>query len=135
MKVFLDTNVIVSAVATRGLCADLFRTVIESHELVVSDCLIDEIRRILGMKFRAPSALIDDLVRLLRQDTIAVEPKPLAEVPLSDLADVAIVSSALNGNADILVTGDQEIVALKRIGTLRILTPRGFWEAVCGGHV
>ena len=46
MKVFLDTNVIASATATRGLCADLFRTVIESHDLVVPDCLIVVLKRV-----------------------------------------------------------------------------------------
>lgn len=128
MKVFLDTNVIASASATRGLCSDLFRTVIEFHDLVVSEHLIGEIRRILGDKFRAPPDLIEDLVWLLQQDTVKANALPLAALPLSDPADIAIVSSALNGGADILVTGDKEIVELKQVGHLRILTPRQFWE-------
>ena len=33
MRVLLDTNVIVSAVTTRGLCADVFRAVLAAHEL------------------------------------------------------------------------------------------------------
>jgi len=35
VKVFLDTNVLVSALATRGLCADLLRKVLTEHELLV----------------------------------------------------------------------------------------------------
>lgn len=128
MKVFLDTNVIASATATRGLCSDLFRTVIEFHDLVISEHLIGEIRRILGDKFRAPPDLIEDLVWLLRQDTVKANAIPLAALPLNDPADIAIVSSALNGGADILVTGDKEIVELKQVGHLRILTPRQFWD-------
>ena len=128
MKVFFATNVIASAAATRGLCSDLFRTVIEFHDLVVSEHLIGELRRILGDKFRAPPDLIEDLVWLLRQDTVKANSLPLAALPLSDPADIAIVSSALNGGADILVTGDKEIVELRQIGHLRILTPRQFWE-------
>ena len=58
MRVFLDTNVIASATATRGLCADVLRTAIEFHELVVSDHLLDEVRRILKDKFGASTALI-----------------------------------------------------------------------------
>lgn len=128
MRVFLDTNVIASATATRGLCSDLFRTVIEFHDLVVSEHLIGEVRRILGDKFRAPPDLIDDLVWLLQQDTINAEAFPLALLPLSDSADIAIVTAALNGGADILVSGDKEIVALKQVNNLRILTPRQFWD-------
>jgi putative PIN family toxin of toxin-antitoxin system len=139
MRVFLDTNVIASATATRGLCADVLRTVIEFHDLVVSDHLVGELRRVLKDQFRASPDLIADVVWLLRQDTIASQAEPLRDLPLSDPADIAIVSSALNGAADILVTGDKEILDLHHVGPLEILTPRQFWDKERGqqggGHV
>jgi uncharacterized protein len=130
MKVFLDTNVIASATATRGLCADVLRTVVEFHELVVSDCLMEEIQRVLKDKFSAPPELIADVVWLLRQDTIAATVLPLAVLPLKDPADQAIVSSAINGSAQVLVTGDKEVLRLRQVGSLEILTPRQFWDKV-----
>jgi putative PIN family toxin of toxin-antitoxin system len=128
MKVFLDTNVVASATATRGLCADVLRTVIEFHDLVVSEHLVGELRRVLKDKFGAPPDLIADVVWVLGQDTITSDADPLRDLPLSDPADVAIVSSALNGAADVLVTGDKEILDLRRVGSLEILTPRQFWD-------
>jgi putative PIN family toxin of toxin-antitoxin system len=128
MRVFLDTNVIASATATRGLCADVLRTVIEFHELVVSDHLIAEIRRVLKDKFGASPELVNDVVWLLRQDTIAADILPPADLPLKDPADRAIVSSAINGAAEVLITGDKEVLNLRRVGSLEILTPRQFWE-------
>ena len=65
MRVFLDTNVLVSATASRGLCADVFRTAIEFHELVVSEHLFEELTRILRTKFDAPDDLIAETVWLL----------------------------------------------------------------------
>ncbi len=128
MRIFLDTNVVASATATRGLCADVLRTAIESHELVVCDHLLGELRRVLKDKFGASPDLIADVVWLLRQDTVAAESTPLHDLPLSDPADIAMVSSALNGAADVLVTGDKEILDLRRVGSLEILTPRQFWD-------
>jgi len=128
MRVFLDTNVIASATATRGLCADVLRTAIERHDLVVSEPLVGELRRVLKDKFGAPPDLIADVVELLRQDTIAADAVPLHGLPLADPADIAIVSSALNGAADVLVTGDREILALRRVESMDLLTPRQFWE-------
>jgi putative PIN family toxin of toxin-antitoxin system len=128
MKVFLDTNVIASAMATRGLCSDVFRTAIEFHDLVVSPPLIGELQRILKSKFGASAEMIADVVWLLRQDTLASEALPLSDIPLRDPADIAIVSSALNGGADILVTGDKEVLSLKRLGNMQILAPRQFWD-------
>lgn len=128
MKVFIDTNVLASATATRGLCADVFRTVIEFHDLVVSDHLVSELRCVLKDKFHASPDLIADVVSLLCQDTITSRAAPLHDLPLSDPADVAIVSSALNGAADVLVTGDKDIIDLRRVGSMEILTPRQFWD-------
>jgi len=39
-----------------------------------------------------------------------------------------ILSSALNGNADLLVTGDKELLDLGKIEYMEIVSPRGFWE-------
>lgn len=130
MRVFLDTNVIASATATRGLCADVLRTVIEFHELVVSDALFHEIKRVLREKFGASDALIADVLWLLQQDTLFAESEPLAGLRLKDSADIAMVSSAINGRAELLVTGDKEILALKIIGDLEIVSPRQFWERI-----
>ena len=128
MKVFLDTNILASATATRGLCSDVLRTVIEFHDLVVSELLIEELRRVLKDKFGASQAVITDVIWLLQQDTIMAHAIPTADLHLKDMADVAIVSSAINGGADILVTGDKEILALKRSGRMLIMSPRQFWD-------
>ena len=128
MKVFLDTNVIASATATRGLCADVLRTVIEFHELVISEHLVEELRRILKDKFGVSAEMISDVVWLLHQDTIEAPIMPIAELPLKDIADTAMVSSAINGRTDIFITGDKEVLELKHVGSMRILSPRQFWD-------
>lgn len=128
MKVFLDTNVIASATATRGLCADVLRTVIEFHDLVVSEHLVEELRRVLKDKFGVSPEMIADVVWFLQHDSIAAEALPLADLPLKDMADIAIVSSAINGAADILITGDKEVLGLKHVGPMKILSPRQFWD-------
>ena len=52
MRIFLDTNVLASALGTRGLCADILREVITSEELIVSKPLLVELNRILAKKLR-----------------------------------------------------------------------------------
>ena len=128
MRVFLDTNVLASAAATRGLCSDVFRSAAEFHDLVISEHLLVELERTLRTKFRAPSDLIGDTLWLLRQDTLLAASEPMVSVDLKDRGDVAIVSAAINGGADLLVTGDKEVLALRRVGPLEIVSPRQFWE-------
>ena len=128
MRVFLDTNVLVSATATRGLCADVFREVLRSHELVVSDALLGELARVLDKKFGAKPDLIKEIVHLLHQDTVFAEPTERLDVKLKDEDDLVILSAALSGSADLLITGDKELLSLKRVGRLAIVSPRGFWN-------
>jgi len=134
MRVLLDTNVLVSALASRGLCADVFRAVIAGHELVVAPPLLAELRRVLQTKFRVPAEAVADALWLLEQDAIAADPEPATDVELKDRSDVPILSAATNGQADVLVTGDRELLAVRRVGKLRILSPRQFWERIRRGR-
>jgi putative PIN family toxin of toxin-antitoxin system len=128
MRVLLDTNVIVSAVTTRGLCADVFRAVLAAHELVTCPQVLDEVRRILSVKFGVPEPLIAEYLELIAQDAIVAEPEDLPDLPIQDRDDAAIVAAALSARAEVLVTGDHELQSLKNIGRLRIISPRAFWE-------
>ena len=132
MRVFLDTNVIISATATRGLCADVFREVLLSHELIVSEPLLAEIGRVLKEKFRASSEMIEAVTRLLKQDTIFAQPTETLDLTIWDVDDLVILASALAGKADVLVTGDKELLALGSIQELEIISPRQFWEKIVG---
>ncbi len=130
MKVFLDTNVLVSAMATRGLCADVLRETLASHQLVVSAPLFSELRRVLRQKLKIPAELIDDAIEMLQQDAHIATPSTLSDIKIRDKDDLVILSSALNGNADLLVTGDKELLNLGKIQDMEIVSPRGFWERV-----
>jgi len=128
MKVFLDTNVVVSAVAARGLCADVFRSVFEFHELIVSEAILAELERVLRDKIGAPTDLIADTLWLLQQDAYLASSDPPIQLSIKDKADIAILSSAINGGAEVFTTGDKGILDLKTIANLEILSPREFWE-------
>jgi putative PIN family toxin of toxin-antitoxin system len=128
MRVFLDTNVLVSAVATRGLCADVLREVLLSHTLIVSPPLYAELENTLRKKLRIPPELISEFISILKQDAHLSTPAAVPEVNIQDKDDVVILSSALNGDAGLFVTGDRELLELRRIGDMEIVSPRMFWE-------
>ena len=128
MKVFLDTNVLASAAATRGLCADVLREVFASHELFISDQVLIELKRVLQLKFRVTQELIDEFIELLERDSIPAQPGELPRIELKDSDDLTILGAAISAGADVLVTGDQELLELNRVSNLEVLSPRQFWE-------
>jgi putative PIN family toxin of toxin-antitoxin system len=128
MRVFLDTNVIISAVTTRGLGADVFRAVLAAHELVTCAQVLQEVRRILGMKFGVPEPLSAEYLELIGQEAIVAEPQDMPDLPIQDQDDAEIVAAAISGRAQVLVTGDHDLQGLQNIGKVRIISPRAFWE-------
>lgn len=128
MRVFLDTNVLVSALTARGLCEDVLREILASHELVVSDPLLDEFERALTGKFKVPKTLVSEILVFLREDTILAEVGELPAVAIKDQDDLTMLSCALEGSANVFVTGDKELVNLGEVSKVEILSPRAFWE-------
>lgn len=128
MKVFLDTNVLVSAAATRGLCADVLREVLISHKLVVSPPLFSELENILKKKLNLPYELISEFIEILQQDAHQSSQSDLSDVEIQDKDDLTILSSALNGETDVFITGDKELLELSRINDMDIISPKMFWE-------
>jgi putative PIN family toxin of toxin-antitoxin system len=128
VKVFLDTNVLASAAATRGLCADVLREVFASHELFISQQVLSELRRVLRSKFTVAQDLIDEFILLLEQDSVTVQPAALPGIELQDKDDLPIVGAAVAAGAEVLITGDKELRDMDRVENLEILSPRQFWE-------
>jgi putative PIN family toxin of toxin-antitoxin system len=134
VKVFLDTNVLVSAIATRGVCADIIHIVVAEHELLVGETVRKELRRVLRDKLRLPANLITEFDDFLRaQGTVIPKAEPVA-MKLRDATDVAIVSEALAGGADTLVSGDRDLLEIPLPRGLKIVNPRGFWDLLRSQH-
>ena len=129
MRIFLDTNVLASALTTRGLCAELFEVVLQSHDLLISEAVFRELQRILPEKPGQTEAITNGFIALLRTEGQVITAKhSLSKLPDPD--DEAILAAALAGNANVFVTGDKALLNLESVDGLPIITPRGLWESL-----
>lgn len=131
MKIFFDTNVLIAAFATRGLCADLFAHVLLEHDLVVGE-VVTELRSTLRTKLKLPKKTIDEIEAQLREGLVVKLPAKHLGLGISDPDDEWVVASAVIGGADVLVTGDAAVLKLSTRAPLPILSPRGLWEMLRG---
>lgn len=132
MRVFLDTNVLISAFAARGLCADLMRLLLAEHELLTGEVNVVELRRVLTKRFKATAAQVDVIEQLLRDQTVIPKPAALLSLKVRDPDDAWVLASAVAGGADLLVSGDQDLLVLANRAPLPILTPRDAWSRLRG---
>jgi predicted nucleic acid-binding protein len=127
LRVFLDTNVLVAAFATRGLCADVFRLAAAEHQLLIGEPVLVEAGRILATKFGMPRAARNEVLGILRRFPLAAAAKDPIPLGISDPPDEWIVACALGAAAEIFVTGDKALLGLHKIQNMIIVSPRQFW--------
>jgi putative PIN family toxin of toxin-antitoxin system len=128
VRVALDTNVLVSAVATRGLCADVFNLVLAEHELIVGEAVLAELKRVLRERIRVPVHVVAEVDNLLRQEATVIPKVEPLRLRIRDKSDLAVLSEAVAGRAEVLVTGDKDLLDLPIAAPVQVMTPRTFWE-------
>lgn len=134
MRVSLDTNVLAAAFATRGLCADVVRTVLAEHELVIGEVILGELRRVMAAKLKLPADRVEAIESVFTPCPMVAKPPAPARLPIRDAADRRVVATAVAGNADVLVTGDRDLLDARAEMPLRVLDPRSFWELLRAGE-
>lgn len=125
----MDLNVFVSAVIARGAPADLVRRVgAGDAEVVVCPRLLDELSEVLHRPKFARFVCADEaaafLVRL--RDPADERPDPVDVAALSRDADDYLVALAIESDAEVLVTGDRDLLELTD-PPVRILTRPKCW--------
>lgn len=128
MRLFLDTNVLVSALATRGLCADLYERLLTEHEVVIGEPVVQEVLDILQRKFKASAKLLEKVEAELRLLQVIPAQTSAPNLPIKDEEDPWIIACALQANVNYFVTGDAELLELKMVSKLAIISPRNCWE-------
>ena len=128
MKAVFDTNVLVAAFLTEGLCSDLLlRARKQTFDLVLCDDIIREFEGILKKKFKLSSNDLYEITSIVSEAASEILDH-LSPVPriCRDPNDDMIIACAIDAAADYIVTGDEDLLILKRYKDIIILNPRNF---------
>jgi putative PIN family toxin of toxin-antitoxin system len=129
VRIVLDTNVLVSALITKGTPPDLLYQAWDAGTfvLVTSIAQLDELARVLTYKKLRPYITQDEADALLETiDAAALVVEGLPDIDLSpDPDDNLILATAIAGKADMLVTGDKSgLLELQAVHGIPIVTPK-----------
>ena len=131
MKLVVDTNVLIAGLAGEGICRDIVKRRLLAFELFTSQTLLDELAGKLRGKFHLnPDEL--PLLKIYADEATIVKPKPLSESVCRDPDDDEVLATALTSNAEMILTGDKDLLVLKQFQGIKILSPRRFIEWIDG---
>jgi putative PIN family toxin of toxin-antitoxin system len=136
MRVIFDTNVLLSALLSPdGVPAKLLQYWERSaFALVTCDQLIAEFREVVARPFfraRLSGSAIELLAAGLRDFSVRCNDLD-PEVFSPDLKDGYLLALMSASDGDFFVTGDRELLALKRYRSTRVLTPAAFLKHLEG---
>lgn len=122
MRVFVDTNVWVSAIASPGLCDDLLKQLFGSHEVLGSELVWRELESVLVRKLGfSPQEIAAARAMFNESGLLADVPEPRKD------SDARLVTAAAAGGAHLFVTGDKRVIEWSTSGSMRIVSPRDAW--------
>jgi putative PIN family toxin of toxin-antitoxin system len=134
-RVVFDTNTVISAlVFTAGRLVWLREHWRERRSIaLVSHVTVAELKRVLGYRKLKLSAeyqyeLLSDYLSYCE----TIEVKEICPIQCRDAKDQPLLDLAQSGKADILVTGDRDLLALAGQTAFLIETPEAYWRMVCG---
>ena len=136
MRVVLDANIFASAlIRPQGPPGQMLALLLRQHafELVMSPAILEEVGRVLRYpRVRKHLAATDEELDLwlASLDIVAVPVEGALEVKAvaADPEDDKYLAAAVEGMAEVVVSGDDHLLALGSYEGIRIVTARAFLE-------
>jgi uncharacterized protein len=129
-RVVLDTNVYISALMFGGLPGSLLDLAfLRSFTLITSSPLIEELDEKLREKFGVSAEDAAFLRARLENVAEVVEPRDTLRIITEDPDDNRVLECAVEGRADLIVSGDRHLLKLGKYQGISIVTVRQFMDS------
>lgn len=131
-KVTLDTNILISALGWKGKPNEVFNRVVSGElELVISDEQFNELAEVLDYpKFQFTGEQKDRFKSLILEVATFVKPTEKIDAIKNDPDDNTVLEAAVAGNADYIVSGDPDLLELKKFRKIKIVTAKEFLREI-----
>ena len=127
MKVVLDSNIIIAALAARGLSYAVYELCLKEHEIVVSDKLLEEVESALKSKLKMPPELASIFVDLIKRSSVVGTSAVVDESACRDRNDLHVLGLAEKAKAGMIITGNDDLLEIRSFKGTPVLSPREFW--------
>lgn len=124
-RIVVDTNVFISGALFNGEPGIVLDVILRRKvDLLISAELEAEILLVFS-RFETPQPIKNKIQDILEHHVIKIVPKKISSIS-RDPKDDMLLALSLAGNADYLITGDKDLLVLRRFEKTKIVTPRQF---------
>jgi uncharacterized protein len=121
--VVLDSSVWISALRFDGAPARALKRALIIDQLAISEFIENEVIRVLVTKFGIREEFVRMRLTVLLEQVCRVETHGLLSGVCRDPNDDAVLETAVNAGAQLLVSGDKDLLVLKSFRGIAIATP------------
>jgi len=121
-----DTGIYVSAMQFGGTPKEAIVLAVLMDTIVFCDQLVDEVVRVMQDKFELSSEETESRLASYLSEAICINVTGKVSGICRDPKDDFILECAQTGNADLIVTGDKDLLSLKLFNGIQIVTPRQY---------
>ncbi len=132
MRVFIDSNVVISAILfPEGKVAKVFSHLLEKHTIIISSYTKEECKEVFEKKFPAKIEQLENFFKGINFEDFTTPDKiDKKKYPkIRDIKDLPVLVSAILSDSDILLTGDKDFEDIK-IDKPLIFTPSQYYELI-----
>lgn len=128
MKVVLDNNVLISALALNGFSLRLIELLLKNQiQILTCKEILEELVRVLNYpKLKLSKEKIQAVIHWCFENSVIVEVKNYLSIIKEDPSDDIFLSCALEAQADFIITGDKHLLQLGIIQNTKIVSQSKF---------
>ena len=132
LKVVLDSNILISALISKGVAHDfIYKLINKDVQIVISDYIVTEVNEVLTRKKFQDKQILYTLWNLIQKDVTIVKIKStITKVILRDPKDHPILQTAIKSKAEFIITGDEDLLSLKSWGKIIITNMKDFEKLI-----
>ncbi len=125
MKIVFDTNIFIAAALKGGFSEDILKMAASNIvTLVCSEDILNELLEKLVGKFKWQKDDAKFFVETIKEISKIVKIKEKISVITRDPQDNKILECAISGDADLIVSSDQDLIKLKKFRNIAIVHPK-----------
>lgn len=129
MRIVFDTNVLLSVAFFHGVTNEVVEEILRRQwQPLLCETILEEFRRHATGKFKAPALLAEEFLAPLLAASELISPANIDPAACRDPNDLMILGTAVAGRAEVILTGDKDLLTLHPFERISILTPRQFHD-------